>query len=290
MDHETHIRTVCAEQFEVNPKDVSLVKRLMGGMSNYTYVVDVKGKYYTFRIPGKNAEKFVDREVEAYHINRIRELNINNNTVYLDTKSGIKIAEYIEGVPLHEKDPLKYLDQATQILKRVHNSGIKSPHDYAPFERLNTYEDYLHAYDHTHGSRYQELKSRLLKHRPFLDSFERVMTHGDAQISNFIAQDDDLKLTDWEFSGMNDPFYDLACFGNANFDHALALLPVYLEGDVDDVSWNRLHLWRTFQCLQWHNVAWYKHYIGLSKDLSVDFEKVANMYLDKATHMLNQVK
>ena len=290
MDHENLIKTVCAKQFNVKEADVSLVKRLMGGMSNYTYVVDIAGQYHTFRIPGKNAERFVDRYEEAYHINRIRDLNLNNNTVYLDTTTGIKIAEYIEGVPLHEKDPHQYLESASKLLKRVHNSGITSPHHYAPFKRLDTYEGYLMAYEHTHGERYYGLKERLLSYRDFLDSFERVLTHGDAQISNFIVSEDALKLTDWEFSGMNDPFYDIACFGNVNFDHALALLPVYLEGDIDQVSWNRLHLWRAFQCLQWHNVAWYKHYIGLSKDLSIDFEKVALMYLDKATNMLEQVK
>ena len=44
--------------------DAKIIKRLEGGMSNYTYVVECNGKKYTYRVPGKYAEKFVDRNDE----------------------------------------------------------------------------------------------------------------------------------------------------------------------------------------------------------------------------------
>jgi hypothetical protein len=42
--------------------------------------------------------------------------------------------------------------------------------------------------------------------------------------------------------------------------------------------------------LQWHNVALYKEFIGLSLDLGVDFMFVANLYLDKAEGFLDSIK
>ena len=95
---------------------------------------------------------------------------------------------------------------------------------------------------------------------------------------------------DWEFAGNNDPYYDIACFGNNDFDHAEKLLPVYLEKEPTTEDFNRLYFFRTFQCLQWNNVAWYKEYIGLSKDLGVDFKFFANLYLDKAEKLLKSMK
>ena len=105
-----------------------------------------------------------------------------------------------------------------------------------------------------------------------------------------IKTKDELRLMDWEFAGNNDPFYDIACFGNNDFNHALALLPVYLGREATISESHRLYFYRAFQCLQWHNVALYKEFIGLSIDLGVDFMFVSNLYLDKAENFLNNIK
>ena len=288
--HESQIKKTTASALGISENEISIDHRLMGGMSNFTYVIKVSDERYTFRIPGKNAERFVDRIVEKTHIPMSESLGLNNETVYLNVDTGEKIARYIEGVPLSTLNPLDYLEVAASLLHQIHQSGLNSPHAYNPFERLETYEGYLKAYDHTHHQRYLDAKATLLSHRPFLNQFETVFTHGDSQLSNFIVEGDTLKLTDWEFSGMNDAFYDLACFGNNDFAHAEALLPVYLKKTPSDEDWNRLYLWRLFQTLQWHNVALYKHFIGLSDDLNIDFYKVSNLYLDKAESLIKKLK
>lgn len=284
------IKATTAKALKVNEDNVELDHRLMGGMSNFTYVIKVNEDKYTFRIPGKNAERFVDRDVEKHHIPISEQLGLNNETVYLDVQSGEKIARFIEGVPLSTLNPLDYLNQAAKHLHTIHDANIQSPHAYQPFERLEKYESYLNEYHHTHHERYIKAKATLLSNREFLESFGPVFTHGDSQLSNFIVNEDSLKLTDWEFSGMNDAFYDLACFGNNDFSHAESLLPVYLQKEPSLEDWNRLYLWRLFQTLQWHNVALYKHFIGLSEDLKIDFYKVSNLYLDKAESLIGKVK
>ncbi len=286
MNHEALIKETCAKVFDVSKEDVSLEERLMGGMSNFTYIIKVKDTLYTFRVPGKNAEKFVDRDIEKYHIDLEKPLGLNNETVYLDTKTGLKIAKYIEGVPLHQKKPLDYLKEAADILHTIHGSNVESKHPYSPFDRLEKYESYMEAFNHTHDDRYFEYKEKLKSYKPFLDQFEHTFTHGDAQVSNFVVRENEIRLMDWEFSGQNDPYYDIACFGNNDFDHAVALLPVYLKRTPKHEDYKRLYLWRTYQCLQWHNVALYKHEIGLSEELHVPFDKVATLYLDKAQNLL----
>ena len=37
----------------MNATDAKILKRLEGGMSNYTYVVECQGIKYTYRVPGK---------------------------------------------------------------------------------------------------------------------------------------------------------------------------------------------------------------------------------------------
>jgi len=287
--HEPYIKKVTAEVLGVKPEEVSIDFRLMGGMSNFTYVINVNENRYTFRIPGKKAEKFVDREVEKYHIDLIEGTGLNNETVYLDTESGVKIARYIEGTPLHETKTLDYLEEAANVLRTLHDSNLQSKYNYAPFKRIEQYESYLEEFDYTHEKRYFDYKKDLFAHGEFLARFEQTFTHGDAQISNFVVTDNGLRLMDWEFSGQNDPFFDLAQFGNKDFDHAIALLPIYLKRTPTHDDFKRLYLWRIDLCLQWHNVALYKHMIGLSEDLGIPFDKVASMYLDKAAALLSKL-
>lgn len=291
MNNEKIIIEVCTEVFNVKDNEIKVIRRLMGGMSNYTYVIKVKSKLYTFRIPGKKAEKFVDRIIEAHHIGLIEKLNLNNNTIYLDIVTGYKIAEYIEGTPLHELNPLDYLKEASEVLHKIHDSGLKSNYDYNPLGRLSLYENHTTDYGYVHSNRYIELKQKFLSYKDkYMDDSKLVLTHGDSQISNFVITADDVKLMDWEFTGNNDPYYDIACFGNNDFAHALALLPVYLGKEPTTEDYNRLYFFRAFQTLQWHNVALYKEFIGLSKDLGVDFMFISNLYLDKAEKFLNSIK
>lgn len=291
MTNEQIIIEIASKELQVESNKIVVENRLMGGMSNYTYVFSVGEKKYTFRIPGKNAEKFVNRVVEKDNIELVRSLELNNDTVFLDVESGYKIAQYIEGQPLSELNPLDYLQEASAVLHKVHNMGKASNHDYDPLKRLAYYESHLDEYDYKHDQRYLDLKAKWydLKDR-YMDQERLTLSHGDSQISNFLVTDNGLRLMDWEFTGNNDPFYDIACFGNNDFAHAEALLPVYLGKTPTTEDFNRLYFFRMYQCLQWHNVALYKEFIGLSIDLGVDFKFVAGLYLDKATNFLNKIK
>ena len=77
----------------MHTEDAAIVKRLEGGMSNYTYVVTTRGKKFTYRVPGKYAEKFVDRaeEWEAKRSNLLKIPHILNlsvqSTVHITVKS-----------------------------------------------------------------------------------------------------------------------------------------------------------------------------------------------------------
>ena len=285
---ESLICSTTAIALGVARSDVTIDYRLMGGKSNLMYLVSAKGKKYTFRIPGKNSEVFVDRKEELFNIQIIDGLGINNKLVYFDTKTGYKLSKFVEGTPLGEMpDPESHLEEVACVLHRLHDSGLKAHKDYGPYERLEKYEQEVKLLGYTHDEKYTHLKSVFLSHREFLDQFEQVICHNDSQISNIVIGEEQPYLLDWEFAGNNDPMYDVACVGNKDFGLALKFLPVYLGREPRAEEYRRVYLWRAFQCLQWHNVALYKEMIGLSQDLGVDFKGVATLYLAKAEEFLN---
>ena len=93
---------------------------------------------------------------------------------------------------------------------------------------------------------------------------------------------------DWEFAGMNDPIYDIACYGNAGFDKALSLLEAYVGHKPTSDELKRLYFHRSFQCLQWYNVAIFKDRVGLSRDLNMDFNAVAAFFFNMAKDLASK--
>lgn len=287
---EQIIKVITAKAFGVNESQIEVAYRLMGGMSNFMYVFTLNNEKYTFRIPGKNAELFVNRTEEQENIKIIEAMAINNETLYFDVERGYKIAKFVEGTPLSEiQYPETYLSEVANVLHQVHQSKLRAVADYAPYDRLEKYEKSVIALDFDHETHYRELKQKFLNHRQFLDQFDKVICHNDSQISNWVIAHEKTYLLDWEFTGQNDPFYDVACVGNNDFELAIKFLPVYLGRKPEVQEWKRMYLWRAFQCLQWHNVAVYKDLIGLSKDLNLPFMKIAQNYLQKAEDLLKKV-
>lgn len=259
--------------------DVEVIERLMGGMSNYTYIIKANGKKYTFRKPGEKAENFVSRQVELKNIRLVEPLGITNHLVYLDLESGIKICEYVEGKVLSTLDRKAYLKQVSDTLKVIHHSGLKAENNYNHVQRLTDYE----AINHTISDRYLDLKKTWLNWFELYKGLPMVLCHGDAQPSNFvITADNKAMVVDFEFTGNNDPYYDIAQFGNIDFNDALALLDEYCNHQATSADKKRMIFYRMFLTLQWHQVATFKHEIGLSEKLHIPFDKVAIAYLDKA--------
>ena len=263
----------------------NIVKRLEGGMSNYTYVVECEGKNYTYRVPGKFAEKFVNRVEEWENIQEVNRLGLNNITEYVEIRSGEKLAEYVEGTIMSTTDVVSYNEMSVAALKKIHNSDLKF-RDYNAFGRLDTYQNYCLEMGFAFPQEYLDLRKKLETIRDAHANVPKVPCHCDYQPTNLVISGEKLYVLDWEFAGMNDPFYDIACYGNAGFDKALALLEEYVGRKPNKDELQRLYFHRAFQCLQWYNVAIFKDRVGLSKDLNMDFNAVALFFLNMAKDLL----
>ena len=265
--------------------DAKIVMRLEGGMSNYTYVVECEGKKYTYRVPGKFAEKFVDRDEEWANIQEVDRLGLNNVTTYVEIRSGEKLAEYVDGTIMSTTDVVSYNEMSVKALKKIHGSDLKFQ-DYNAFGRLDDYQNYCIETGFVLPQEYLDLRKKLEDIRATQVNVPKVPCHCDYQPTNLVINGDKLYVLDWEFAGMNDPFYDIACYGNAGFDKALSLLEAYVGRKPNKEELQRLYFHRAFQCLQWYNVAIFKDRVGLSKDLNMDFNAVALFFLNMAKDLL----
>ncbi len=276
---------VAANKVLENPK---IAFRLLGGMSNYTYVVISKGQKYTVRILGEDANLFVWREEELEHIKMFEKLEVTNETIYFDLKTGIKISKYIDGQILSAVDYKPYLKDISKLLKSIHCSEKLSKYDYDSFGRLKKYES-INDYHHI-DQRYFVLKAEMLKlYETHFHKYKKTLTHGDSQRSNFIMGKDKLYIVDFEFSGNNDPYSDIAAFGNNNFQDGIDLLKQYVGKEPTKQDYQRLYFYKILQSIQWYLVALYKHDHQMSEKLKVPFDKVAQHYLSSALKLKGEM-
>ena len=275
--------------YEYFPKDTSyeVIERLLGGMSNYTYVIKVNQRLYTIRKVGKNAHFFVNRDNELKDLNEAYSIGLVPETIYFNPVTGTKISQHIKGDILSEVSYEPFLPMIAEVLTKVHNHTVKNGHDYDLLGRLKTYESYLDKLSDTYiklKKNWQDLYESTYKKYP------KVFTHGDAQRSNMVYDGTKLYLLDWEFSGLNDPLYDIASFGNISFNDSLDLLAYYLKRKPNLEELNRVKFYRMFQALQWHLVAQYKEHIGLSEELKLDFKLFSEKYLQLAEKLYQEIQ
>jgi len=287
MEHKELIQQRAAEAFNVKQEDVIVKNRLLGGMSHLTYHIAIDGIDYTYRVIGKDGNLFVDRLIEQKNLDIIRPLNLNNETVFFDTTTGEKAAKYVEGTVLTQLDYRPFLPLVSKALKTLHHSSLKPASDYGLIDRLKLYESYTNI----KSDKYLKLKDAWIKmyqeehqHQP------KVFCHNDAQRSNMVVSKDRLYLLDWEYAGLNEFYYDIASFGNVDFNDALELLDVYLERKATKVEQDSVRFYRMFQALQWHQVALRKDMIGLSEVLHFDFKMLSEKYLNLAETLYIAIK
>ena len=111
----------------------------------------------------------------------------------------------------------------------------------------------------------------LMSNNDFLVNYEKARKQ--------YLHDKKIFFIDWEYSGYNEFYYDIASFGNLDFRHALVLLDNYLGRESTPEEKNHLRFYRIYQTLQWHQVALYKNKIGLGEKIGVDFKSLAINFL-----------
>jgi thiamine kinase-like enzyme len=205
---------------------------LSGGITNSNFVVDVDGQRFVLRLPSDDAELLgIDREAELEVGRLAAALGIGPEIVATDPESGAVVARFLDGrhVAPAELGRPPLVAAVGQVLQRVHHAGRVG----AIFDHYAIADGYAET-ARRRGVRAPfdletaiALMGRIALARPFRPS---VLGHNDLLNGNLLLVDGRIRLIDWEYSGMADPFFDLANFSShhdLDADGDRALLSAY---------------------------------------------------------------
>lgn len=261
--------------------DAVIVQPLMGGMMNESFIVSHHGSKYVLYIPTEQANNMVDRRQEKEDQLTFYNLKLTSKNIFFDVEKGIKVNEYIDGVSLNNTDTFDYKKVAI-IMQKLHKSNAFSKKDYYPFKRFLDYESQVEQLCISLPIDYHTLKDFLFVQKDYLEMQTKTICHNDSQKSNIIkASNGHYYFIDFEFTGNNDPIYDIACFGNNSVEEGFKLLStIYKNPSIDKQK--RFYLWRIFISLQWYLVALIKHHQGEGDIHNINFLDVASHFLKNA--------
>lgn len=191
--------------------------RFAGGLTNYNYIMEIDGTEYVIRQPGGMTNLMIDRGIEKINNGIALELGLNSDCIYFDELSGIKISIFIKNSRnMAASDPgsRQNLMAVSDIMKRLHKSPKHFPNVFDWREELEKYEELVIGQKGDFFFDYYELKEKLHDFaKKHISGLRLVPCHNDTVPENFIADTKGRSyLIDWEYSGMNDPAWDVAAY------------------------------------------------------------------------------
>ena len=213
-------------------KEVSIMQ--IGGMSNKNFKV-TKGKLeYVLRVPGNGSEGMVVRSNEEQNSMQACKMGINPPIRYFNAKTGIKLADFVKnaetlnGATIQRPSSMKKI---VKIFQTLHHSHVRFGNEFNVFNEIRNYERLLEECNGSMYEGYEDHREKVLRLEDYLNKLGVSIKpcHNDLVAENFLkAEDGTIYLNDWEYSGMNDPMWDIAAlflennFSEENQDYFLS--------------------------------------------------------------------
>lgn len=202
--------------FQAPEQEITNIRCLKAGMTNKSFLFELRGTHYICRIPGPGTELLINRRQEEAVYRAVNPLHMTEDIVYFDGETGYKISRYYEGArnanPRNRNDMELFMKE----LHRLHESGVSVEHSFSLRERIHFYETLCRHRAEMLFEDYPQVRARMDCLLNLLEQVERpvCLSHIDCVPDNFLILPDGAgKIIDWEYAGMHDPLIDVAMCG-----------------------------------------------------------------------------
>jgi len=190
-----------------------VIEPLSGGLTNSNYKVIVNGTPYFVRVPGESTDLLaVDRKNEYFNSKAAAEAEVGPKVLYHLPEFDVMVLEFIQGKTM-SKDALNEPGMPTrmaQAIKQLHGG----PRFLTDFDMFRLTEYYLKIC----ADRSIPVPDGYLERMPTIEQIESAMSvsplptvpcNNDLLGENYIDDGKTLRLIDYEYSGNNDPCFEL---------------------------------------------------------------------------------
>lgn len=228
----------------------------LGGLTNRVY----RAGDLCLRLPGAGTEEYIDRRNEAIAAREAAGAGVSPEVLHADPSTGIMVTRFIEGAVTMSPNAFRMRAgspaRAGEVLAKLHRSGAIFPFRFELFAMIEDYLRILSAKEVDLPKGYHDvvveaegIKQVLAKH-----PLPLAPCHCDPLCENFLDTGDRMWMVDWEYSGMNDPMWDigdLSVEGGFSSEQDEAMLTAYFGHEARPADRGRMVIYKAMCDLLW---------------------------------------
>ena len=255
-------------------RDAQSVEPLIGGLTNTNWKVTSPAGCFVVRISGKDASLLaIDRDNEVHNTKAAADTGVGAPFVASLPEHDALVLGFLEGEVM---DPEKLrrgdrLDAIADACRRLH-SGRRFLHDFDMFEIQPRYLAIVRERGFRLPPRYEDFEPqiRMLERAMRVRPEQTVPCNNDLLAENFIDVGGEMRLIDYEYSGNNEPSFELGNVwseSNLSLEQLEELVAAYYAAPLRNKV-ARARLWGLMSKYGW--TLWGSIQVGIS-DLDFDF-------------------
>lgn len=228
----------------------------LGGLTNLVY----RAGEACLRIPGKGTEEYINRANEGVAAREAAKAGVSPDVLHFDGATGLMVTRFIGGAETMSPEKFKTRPgspaRAGEVFRKLHRSGAVFPFRFELFAMIDDYLKVLSTRDVSLPAGYHDVVREAGAVRAALDAHPAPLAacHCDPLCENFLDTGDRMWIVDWEYSGMNDPLWDLGDLSvEGRFDAAQdeAMMRAYFGGEARPAERGRIVIHKAMCDLLW---------------------------------------
>ncbi|RUX32243.1 LPS biosynthesis choline kinase [Mesorhizobium sp. M7A.F.Ca.US.011.01.1.1] len=228
----------------------------LGGLTNLVF----KAGDFCLRIPGKGTEEYINRANEAVAAREAAKAGVSPEVLHVDPGTGVMVTRYIAGAETMSPEKFRTRPgspaRAGEAFRKLHDSGAVFPFRFELFAMIDDYLKVLSTKEVALPAGYHDVVRDAESVRSALAAHPLpiVACHCDPLCENFLDTGDRMWIVDWEYSGMNDPLWDLGDLSvEGKFDAAQdeEMIRAYFGGEARPAERGRIVIYKAMCDLLW---------------------------------------
>lgn len=228
----------------------------LGGLTNLVF----RAGDFCLRIPGKGTEEYINRANEAVAAREAAKAGVSPEVLHVDSSTGVMVTRFIAGAETMSPERFKVRPgsptRAGEAFRKLHASGAVFPFRFELFAMIDDYLKVLSTKEVALPAGYHEVVREAESVRSALAAhpLPLVACHCDPLCENFLDTGERMWIVDWEYSGMNDPLWDLGDLSvEGKFDAAQdeEMMRAYFGGEARPAERGRIVIYKAMCDLLW---------------------------------------
>jgi thiamine kinase-like enzyme len=233
--------------------------RRLGGLTNRNYRIDSPAGRFVLRLAGEGTAEYIDRAVEEHNARVAADAGVNAEILFFDSSDGTMLSRYVDSSVT--MDAQKFNDHASvaraaRAFRALHQCGRPFQSRFELFEQIDNYLGVAKKLSAAIPDGYDTVHTQADAVRRALSAhvLPSAPCHCDPLAENFLDTGERMVIIDFEYSGNNDPMWDLGDLSvEAEFDSGQdrIFMSTYFDGQPPAFDLGRMVLYKAMCDLLW---------------------------------------